>query len=76
MSYLIIPLALEFLEQQEVAVVEEQIFEELRLVVEKLLVEEQLFVEQQQVLEQLAEKQQLAVVVEQTSVELGQTVVG
>ena len=70
MSYLIIPLALEFLEQQEVAVVEEQIFEELQLVVE------QLFVGQVQVLEQLAEEQQLAAVVEQTSVELGQTVVG
>ena len=31
---------------------------------------------QVQVLEQLAEEQQLAAVVEQTSVELGQTVVG
>ena len=70
MSYLIIPLALEFLEQQEVAVVEEQIFEELQLVVE------QLFVGQVQVLEQLAEEQQLAAVVEQTSVEPEQTVVG
>ena len=70
MSYLIIPLALEFLEQQEVAVVEEQIFEELQLVVE------QLFVGQVQVLEQLAEEQQLAAVVEQTFVEPEQTVVG